>query len=74
MAVDLTKPVLVAAYDINPGLVETQMLNGMLAQRAADTGTPVKQLKEGSEQMIPLGRLDEPEDIAAMVVFQVQQD
>ncbi len=63
-----------AAHDINvnaicPGLVETEMLNGMLAQRAADTGTPVAQLKEGLLQAIPLGRLDEPEDIAAMVVF-----
>ncbi len=63
-----------AAHDINvnaicPGLVDTQMLNGMLAQRAADTGTTVEQLKEGLEQMVPLGRLDEPEDIAAMAVF-----
>jgi NAD(P)-dependent dehydrogenase (short-subunit alcohol dehydrogenase family) len=63
-----------APHDINvnaicPGLVDTQMLNGMLAQRAADTGTTVAQLKEGLEQMIPLGRLDEPEDVAAMAVF-----
>ncbi len=63
-----------AAHDINvnaicPGLVDTEMLNGMLAQRAADTGTPAEQLKEGLEQMIPLGRLDDPEDIAAMAVF-----
>ena len=63
-----------ASYDINvnaicPGLVDTQMLRGMLAQRSADTGTPVEQLIEGLEQMVPLGRLDGPEDIAAMAVF-----
>ena len=63
-----------AAHDINvnaicPGLVDTEMLNGMLAQRAADTGTPVAQLKEGLKQMVPLGRLVEPEEIAAMTVF-----
>jgi 3-oxoacyl-[acyl-carrier protein] reductase len=63
-----------AAHDITvnaicPGLVETQMLNGMLAQRAADTGKTVEELKEGLKQMIPLGRLDEPEEIAAMAVF-----
>ena len=52
-----------------PGLVETQMLNGMLAQRAADTGTTVEELKDGLKQMVPLGRLDEPEEIAAMAVF-----
>jgi NAD(P)-dependent dehydrogenase (short-subunit alcohol dehydrogenase family) len=63
-----------AAHDITvnaicPGLVETQMLDGMLAQRAADTGTTVEELKEGLKQMVPLGRLDEPEEIAAMAVF-----
>ncbi len=63
-----------AAHDITvnaicPGLVETQMLDGMLAQRAAATGTTVEELKEGLRQMVPLGRLDEPEEIAAMAVF-----
>lgn len=63
-----------ATHDINvnaicPGLVDTQMLRGMLAQRSADTGTPVEKLVEGLEQMVPLGRLDEPEDIGAMAAF-----
>ena len=63
-----------APHDINvnaicPGLVDTPMLRGMLAQRAADTATPVDQLVEGLKQMVPLGRLDDPEDIAAMAVF-----
>jgi NAD(P)-dependent dehydrogenase (short-subunit alcohol dehydrogenase family) len=63
-----------AAHDITvnaicPGLVETQMLDGMLAQRAAATDTTVEELKEGLRQMVPLGRLDEPEEIAAMAVF-----
>ena len=63
-----------APHNINvnaicPGLVDTEMLTGMLAQRSADTGTPVEQLIEGLKQMVPLGRLDDPEDIAAMVAF-----
>lgn len=63
-----------APHDINvnaicPGLVDTDMLRGMLAQRSKDMGTPVEQLIEGLEQIVPLGRLDEPEDIAAMAVF-----
>ena len=63
-----------ARHDINvnaicPGLVDTQMLRGMLAQRATDTGASVEQLIEGLEEMVPLGRLDDPEDIAAMAVF-----
>lgn len=63
-----------APHDINvnaicPGLVDTKMLRGMLAQRSSDTGMPEEQLFEGLEQMVPLGRLDDPEDIAAMAAF-----
>jgi NAD(P)-dependent dehydrogenase (short-subunit alcohol dehydrogenase family) len=63
-----------APHDINvnaicPGLVDTPMLRGMLAQRSNDTGTPVQQLFEGLENMVPLGRLDDPEDVAAMAAF-----
>ena len=63
-----------STHDINvnaicPGLVDTQMLRGMLAQRSADTGTPVERLIEGLKQMVPLGRLDDPEDVGAMAVF-----
>jgi NAD(P)-dependent dehydrogenase (short-subunit alcohol dehydrogenase family) len=63
-----------APEDINvnalcPGLVDTQMLRGMLAQRSADVGTPADELFEKLQQMVPLGRLDDPEDIAAMATF-----
>lgn len=63
-----------ASHDINvnaicPGLVDSPMFRGMIAQRADDTGTSVQQLFEELEKMIPLGRLDDPEDIAAMAVF-----
>jgi NAD(P)-dependent dehydrogenase (short-subunit alcohol dehydrogenase family) len=63
-----------AKHDINvnaicPGLVDTKMLRGMLAQRAAATGATVQELVEGLEQMVPLGRLDDPEDVAAMATF-----
>ena len=54
---------------ICPGLVETRMPSGMLARRAGDTGTPVARLEEGLEQTIPLGRPNQPRDIAAMTVF-----
>ena len=50
-----------APHDINvnaicPGLVDTAVLRGMLAQRSADKGTPVEDLIRGLEQMVPLGR------------------
>ncbi len=63
-----------APHDINvnaicPGLVDTPMLRGMLAQRSDDTGTPAQELFEGLEKMVPLGRLDDPEDVATMAAF-----
>ena len=74
IAMTYTAAAHLAAHDITvnaicPGLVETPMLNGMLAQRAEATGASVEQLKQGLRDMIPLGRLDDPEDVAAMAVF-----
>jgi meso-butanediol dehydrogenase/(S,S)-butanediol dehydrogenase/diacetyl reductase len=54
---------------ICPGVVETQLLHGMLAERAEQTGLTVDQLKERMRAPIPIGRANMPEDIAAMVVF-----
>ena len=54
---------------ICPGVVETPMLDGMLAELAEQTGVSVDQLKERMRQSIPLGRSMHPEDIAAIIVF-----
>jgi NAD(P)-dependent dehydrogenase (short-subunit alcohol dehydrogenase family) len=63
-----------AEHDINvnaicPGVVETELLDGMLTERAEQTGSTLEQMKERMRQGIPLGRANLPEDIAAMIVF-----
>ncbi|MFT5510385.1 MAG: NAD(P)-dependent dehydrogenase (short-subunit alcohol dehydrogenase family) [Hyphomicrobiaceae bacterium] len=54
---------------ICPGLVETQTMRAVFTQRAADTGASVNQLLADMKQIIPLGQIGEPEDIAAMATF-----
>jgi meso-butanediol dehydrogenase/(S,S)-butanediol dehydrogenase/diacetyl reductase len=54
---------------ICPGVVLTPLLDGMLAERAEQTGLSVDQLKQRMCGPIPIGRANLPEDIAAMVVF-----
>ena len=63
-----------AEFNINvnavcPGIVQTDMLSGILSLRSDQTGLKEKELKEIMLQEIPLGRANEPEDIAALVVF-----
>ena len=63
-----------AEFNINvnavcPGIVQTDMLSGILSLRSDQTGLKAKELKEMMLQEIPLGRANEPEDIAALVVF-----
>ena len=63
-----------AEFNINvnavcPGIVQTDMLSGILSLRSDQTGLKEKELKEMMLQEIPLGRANEPEDIAALVVF-----
>jgi meso-butanediol dehydrogenase/(S,S)-butanediol dehydrogenase/diacetyl reductase len=52
-----------------PGVVLTPLLDGMLADRARQTGRTVEECIEQMSAEIPIGRADVPEDIAAMVVF-----
>jgi NAD(P)-dependent dehydrogenase (short-subunit alcohol dehydrogenase family) len=54
---------------ICPGVVLTPLLDGMLAERAEQTGSSVEELKQRMCKPIPIGRANLPEDIAAMVVF-----
>ena len=63
-----------AEFNINvnavcPGIVQTDMLSGILSLRSDQTGLKEKELKEMMLQEIPLGRANEPEDIANLVVF-----
>lgn len=52
-----------------PGNVETDMMSIQLQWEHERTGTPIAELKKAWTDIVPLGRLAQPEDIANMYVF-----
>lgn len=56
---------------ISPGSTATERLETLLSQKAAARGTTIEAVKAESLQSIPLGRIAEPEDIAALALFLV---
>ena len=61
-------------YDINvnavcPGIVQTDMLAGILSLRSDDTGLSSTDLQEAMIDEIPLGRDNKADDVAALAVF-----
>ena len=61
-------------YDINvnavcPGILRTQMWEGLLDARTKRQGLPREQLFDGWIEQIPLKRAQNPEDIANVVLF-----
>tara|TARA_B100000686_G_scaffold77454_1_gene83514 strand:+ start:943 stop:1725 length:783 start_codon:yes stop_codon:yes gene_type:complete len=63
-----------AEHDINvnavcPGVVKTDMMAGILSGRSSDVGVNTEELESTVTSEIPLGRVNEAEDIANLVVF-----
>ena len=63
-----------ARYDINvnsvcPGVTKTALSEANLSVRAAELGIAAEEMDRRRLEAIPLGRANDPEDIAAMVVF-----
>ena len=63
-----------AQHDINvnaicPGTTITALSNDNLATRAKQEGVPIEEMAKRRNAAIPLGRPNEPEDIAALAVF-----
>ncbi len=61
-------------YDINvnaicPGRTLTEMSRNTAIQRSQDLGIPLDELEEQRNAIIPIGRANEPEDIAEMAAF-----
>jgi NAD(P)-dependent dehydrogenase (short-subunit alcohol dehydrogenase family) len=61
-------------YDINvnaicPGVTRTAMSQATQVQRSQDMGIPLEELEERRNAQIPIGRANEPEDIAEMAAF-----
>ena len=56
---------------ICPGMVQTDMFKGIVSLRSEETGQEALQIKKNIESEIPLGRVNQPEDVAALVLFLV---
>jgi NAD(P)-dependent dehydrogenase (short-subunit alcohol dehydrogenase family) len=69
----------VARYNINvncvcPGLVKTLMQDREVGWEAKLRGISEEKVKEEYIEAIPLGRLEEPEDIAKLILFLASDD
>lgn len=63
-----------AKHDINvnsvcPGVTKTALSEANLSARAAEQGISVAEMEKRRAETIPLGRANDPEDIAALAVF-----
>jgi NAD(P)-dependent dehydrogenase (short-subunit alcohol dehydrogenase family) len=63
-----------ARHDINvnaicPGITVTALSEANVAVRARDEGLPVEEMTRRRNAVIPLGRPNDPEDVAALAVF-----
>jgi meso-butanediol dehydrogenase/(S,S)-butanediol dehydrogenase/diacetyl reductase len=68
-----------AKYKINvnavcPGLVETSMQARELVWESKLRGTTPEELKKKMIEMTPLGRIEQPEDVAKLVVFLASEE
>jgi NAD(P)-dependent dehydrogenase (short-subunit alcohol dehydrogenase family) len=54
---------------ICPGVTRTEIVNGLVASRAQAAGISEEDMLAETVKDVPLGRANEPEDIAAMAVF-----
>lgn len=55
--------------NVCPGLTLTDRMRQVLQGRATAQGRPVEEVVEEENRSIPVGRLGQPEDVAALVVF-----
>ena len=54
---------------ICPGVTRTEIVNGLVSSRARDAGISEDEMMKEFTKDVPLGRANDPEDIAAMAVF-----
>ena len=59
----------ITVNSVCPGVTRTEIVNSLVATRAKEIGVTEDQMIEEVTKEIPLRRANDPEDIAAMVVF-----
>ena len=70
-----TKKMPIRANSLHPGMIETPMMdNGFQAVVDKGLAESVQQLKDGMVALTPLGRLGQPQDLAAGVFFLASED
>ncbi len=70
-----TKKMPIRANSLHPGMIETPMMdNGFQALVEQGLAASVQDLKDGMIALTPLGRLGQPEDLAAGVFFLASSD
>ena len=73
MAIDLA-PYRINVNAVCPGEVVTDMQEEILAEAAEFSGKTVEEIRQEFIKKIPLGRLEQPEDVAKLVVFLCSED
>jgi 3-hydroxybutyrate dehydrogenase len=68
MAIDLA-PYGITVNAICPGMNETEMMQQVIADRAASRGQTTDEVRQGIIVKTPLGRFGRPEDVAEVVLF-----
>jgi 3-hydroxybutyrate dehydrogenase len=68
MAIDLA-PYGITVNAICPGMNETEMMQQVIAERAASRGQTPEEVRQGILSKTPLGRFGRPEDVAEVVLF-----
>ncbi|MBI4635023.1 MAG: SDR family oxidoreductase [Candidatus Rokubacteria bacterium] len=66
---DLGAPSNILVTAVSPAATRTERWESLLAQQATASGRPVDDLRAQIEKGYPLGRIAEPEDVAALVCF-----
>jgi meso-butanediol dehydrogenase/(S,S)-butanediol dehydrogenase/diacetyl reductase len=64
----------VRVNSVCPGYVDTAMQDSAAAYVAAETGRPVPELMAEWVKEIPMGRFQQPDDVAKLVVFLASED
>ncbi|HEY7903079.1 MAG TPA: SDR family oxidoreductase, partial [Casimicrobiaceae bacterium] len=59
----------VTVNNVGPGTTMTDRIRPMIEAQATAQGRSFDEVRAEREQSIPLGRIGEPEDVAAMIVF-----